>query len=254
MTGALVFLKKEFREILRTHKIYVVPCIFLFFAISSPLIAKMTPEIIKSLAPDFEITLPNPTAADSYLQLFKNLNQIGILAVIFTSIGLVADEKVRGTAILMLTKPVPKWSFILSKFIATSVLVLGATILAYCTCLFYTVFIFKDALFAVSAQAIVLAAAYYLLIIAVTLLASTVSRSLALSGAFSIGGFFLLSILPVLHKSLAKYTPGALPTFQDKMIAGTATFGEAVPALVITLAAVAVLLILTVLIFKRQEL
>lgn len=254
MTGASVFLKKEFREILRTHKIYVVPCIFLFFAISSPLIAKLTPELVKSLVPNFEIALPEPTAADSYLQLFKNLNQIGILAVIFTSIGLVADEKVRGTAILMLTKPVPKWSFIMSKFIATSALVLSSTLLAYCVCLYYTVFLFKEALFTVSAQAIILAAAYYLLIIAVTLLASTISRSLALSGAFSIGGFFLLSILPVLHKSLAKYTPGALPTFQDKLLAGTATFGEAVPALIITMAAVAVLLILTVLIFKRQEL
>jgi hypothetical protein len=57
-----------------------------------------------------------------------------------------------------------------------------------------------------------------------------------------------------LHKSLAQYTPGALPNFQDKLLAGTATFGEAVPALMITLAAVVVLLALTVLIFKRQEL
>lgn len=254
MTGASVFLKKEFREILRTHKIYVVPCIFLFFAISSPLIAKMTPELLKSMMPNFEIALPAPTAADSYLQLFKNLNQIGILAVIFTSIGLVADEKVRGTAILMLTKPVPKWSFIMSKFIATSALVLSSTLLAYFVCLYYTVFLFKEALFIVSAQAIILAVAYYLLIIAITLLASTISRSPALSGAFSIGSFFLLSILPALHKSLAKYTPGALTTFQDKLLVGTATFSEVVPALVITLAAMAVLLILTVLIFKHQEL
>jgi ABC-2 type transport system permease protein len=254
MTGAIVFLKKEFREILRTHKIYVVPCIFLFFAISSPLLAKLTPELVKSLVPNFEVTLPEPKAADSYLQLFKNLNQIGILAVIFTSIGLVADEKVRGTAILMLTKPVPKWSFIISKFIATSALVLGALLLAYGVCLYYTLFLFKDAMFAISAQAIILAIAYYLLIIAVTLLASTISRSLALSGAFSVGAFLLLSILPALHKSLAQYTPGALPNFQDKLLAGTATFGEAVPALMITLAAVVVLLVLTVLIFKRQEL
>jgi ABC-2 type transport system permease protein len=254
MSGASVFLKKEFREILRTYKIYVVPCLFLFFAITSPLIAKMTPALVKSLVPNMEINLPDPKAADSYLQLFKNFNQIGILSVIFTSIGLVADEKVRGTAILMLTKPIPKWSFILSKFIATSVLVLSTTILAYGICLFYTFFLFKDAMFAVSAQAVILAAVYYLLIIAVTLFSSTISRSVALSGACSVGGFFLLSILPLLHKSLATYSPGALPTFMDKMLAGTATFGEAVPALIITLVSAAVLLILTVQIFKRQEL
>ena len=254
MTGGTAFLKKEFREILSTYKIYVIPAILLFFGLTSPLLAKLTPEILKSFAKDFVVKMPTPTAADAYLQFFKNLNQIGLLAVIFTSIGLVAEEKIRGTAALLMTKPVPRWSFIVDKFIASAVLVLAATAVSYLACLYYTYVLFSDAVFAVSAQAVLLMIVYYLLILAVTILASVVSRSVALSGAISLGGFFVLSLLPSLHRWLAKYSPGAIPNYQNKLLQKTAVLGDALPCLLITLGATAAVLVLSVMIYKRQEL
>lgn len=254
MTGAMAFLKKEFQEILRTYKIYVIPTVFLAMGILSPILAKITPDLVKSLAKGITVIIPPPVARDAYLQLFKNFNQLIILAVIFSLIGLVADEKVKGSAILILTKPVPKWSFILSKYAASAVLILVSTCLSYLACLYYTVLIFKEALFAASAQAVLLVMAFYLLILAITLLASTINRSVALAGAISVGAFLVLMVLPSFGAWLARYSPAALIDYENRLLQGTATIAAAAPALAITLGLATALVFLAVWIFKHQEL
>ncbi len=50
MNGAVVFARKEAREIVSTWRIWVLPAIVVFFAITSPLLARYTPEIVGSLA------------------------------------------------------------------------------------------------------------------------------------------------------------------------------------------------------------
>ncbi|MGE5530079.1 MAG: ABC transporter permease [Patescibacteria group bacterium] len=254
MTGQRAIIRKEFREILGTYKVYVIPAIFLFFGLTSPLIAKFTPELVKSLAKGVEIKIPPPTAIDAYGQFLKNLRQIGLLAVIFTSIGLVAEEKLRGTAALMLAKPVPRWAFIAGKFLAGAALIAVSTALAYLACLYYTTVLFGTGLFGPSAQAALLMLAYYLLILAVTLLASTVARSVALAGAIAVGGFIALSILPSLHRWLALYSPGALAGYELRLLAGGAAFADTVPALAVTLGLTGALVALAMFVFGRQEL
>lgn len=258
MTGTAAFFRKEFREILKTYKVFVVLPVFLLVGLMSPILAKLTPDIIKSMAgttPGLEkLVLPPPVAADAYAQFFKNLNSLATLAVIFTSIGLVVEEKVRGSAVLMMTKPVPRWAFIAGKYLAGAVLIIVSTALAYAACLYYTIILFNDAMPAASAQATLLAAVYFLLILAVTLLASTVSRSLALSGGISVAAFMALSILPQVSSFMARYSPGALPVMQSQLILGQKAFSDAVPALLITLTLTLGLVGLSIALFRRQEL
>lgn len=256
MTGAGAFLGKELREILRTYKIYVIPAVFLAMGFLSPIMAKIAPEMVKSMAPaeGLIIRIPPAKPVDAYLQLFKNFNQLLVLVVIFSLIGLVAEEKVKGTAMLMLVKPVPRWVFILSKYTAGAVLVLGATVVSYAACLYYTVIIFHDAMFVVSAQALALLMGYYLLILAVTLFASTVGRSVASSGAVAVGGWILFAVLPAFGSWFAKYTPAALSGLQVEILKGTKTFAQAAPVLAGALGLAALFVAASVLIFRRQEL
>jgi len=257
VTGARTFLKKEFREIGKTYKIYVIPIIFLVLGLTSPLIAKIAPDLVKSLAGSGSgvvIQLPLPTAVDAYLQLFKNFNQIGILVVLISSIGLVVEEKSRGTAVLILTKPVPRWAFIISKYIASAVLIVGSTLLSYFACLYYCGILFDETLFKPSFQGLILLLVYYLLVLAIALLASTIGSTSVVSGGLAIGGVLLLSLLPSLHQWFARYSPGALSGMETKLAAGSIVFSDAVPALIVT-AVLAVLLVATaVVVFQRQEL
>src|SRR5659263_269571 len=117
MSGTVVFARKEALEILRTWRIWVLPGILLFFALTGPVLARYTPEIVGALAADqlggFEI--PTPTYLDAYAQWVKNLSQIALFALIIIYGGLVSGESRSGTAVLVLTKPVSRSTFVVVK-------------------------------------------------------------------------------------------------------------------------------------------
>jgi len=70
----LVLLKKEVMEIFRTSKIYVLPAVFLFIAITSPLMAKYMPTLINSIleysGQQMQISIPTPTYIDAMVASF----------------------------------------------------------------------------------------------------------------------------------------------------------------------------------------
>ena len=107
MAGLRPFLRKELLEQWRTLRLPVVSVVFLLVGLSSPLLARFTPELLKAVAGDqFQIQLPTPTAADAVAQLAKNLGQFGALIAVLLAMGAVATEKERGTAAMVLSKPV----------------------------------------------------------------------------------------------------------------------------------------------------
>ena len=68
MTGFAAFFAKEMLEIRRTWRAWVVPGLLLFFGVTSPIIALVTPSLLASVAgsqPGLVIQLPEPTAADA---------------------------------------------------------------------------------------------------------------------------------------------------------------------------------------------
>lgn len=119
MRGFLSFARKEVLEIVRTWRIWVLPGMLLFFAVSGPVMAKFTPEIVKSLGGSEMAALvkamPKPTYLDAYGQWIKNLSQIGLFAIIIIYGGLISSERKSGTAILVLTKPLSRTAFVMAK-------------------------------------------------------------------------------------------------------------------------------------------
>ena len=131
MTGFGALLRKELLEQWRTTRIQLVATVFLLVGLSSPLLARFTPEILKAVANgQFQITLPTPTAADAYDQLAKNLGQFGALIAVLLAMGSVATEKERGTAALILTKPAGRGAFLAAKLVAIAATLAVATAIA----------------------------------------------------------------------------------------------------------------------------
>src|SRR5665811_1041646 len=123
MNGFTVFVGKEAREILRTWRIWVLPGILLFFALTGPVLARFTPEIVGAVAGDQlgKFQIPTPTYLDAYTQWIKNLSQIALFALIITYGGIISTETKSGTAVLVLTKPVSRTAFIVAKATVHSV-------------------------------------------------------------------------------------------------------------------------------------
>ena len=111
MTGLGAFLHKELTEIRRTWRLWVIPGMLVFFGVTSPIIAALTPALVRSMTasqPGVAIRLPPPRTLDAYAQFMKNLDQFVLIAVVIAGAGVVSGERASGTAILALTKPLSR--------------------------------------------------------------------------------------------------------------------------------------------------
>jgi len=251
-----VFLKKELKEIFKTYKIYVLPAVFLFFGFLSPVLTKFTPELLKSLSISngINVTMTElPKFSDAYAQFFKNLNQIGIIVLILVFMGMVVDEKVKGSAAMVLTKSLSRTQFILSKFIASAILFTCSYVIGALGCIYYTFVLFPTYYHKYLILAFLLFWVYGLLIISITVFASTISKSHMMSAVIGFIGFILASA-SAMFPYVDKYTPGMLCVLSTTLLSGGNLISDVTIPLIVTILFTIVFLWGSVELFKRQEL
>lgn len=254
MTGFGAFLGKELTEIRRTWRIWVIPGMLLFFGVTSPIIAVMTPALVKSMAasqPGVMIQLPRPTSLDAYGQFIKNLDQFVLIAVVITGAGVVSGERSSGTAILALTKPLSRGAFVLAKIVSQLTLLVAATALGTAACVLVTAAVFEGAVAGKVIAAVALWLVYAsLLVVVMTLLSASLRSRGAAAGAGL--GFFFLTLLLSNWGPAARYTfLGLTPAIRDALIGEPVSLGW---PLMTAVGAIAVTAAMAVAIFERQEL
>jgi len=210
MAGLGPLLRKELLEQWRTLRLPVVATIFLLVGLSSPLLARFTPEILKAVAGDqFTISLPTPTAADAVDQLAKNVGQFGGLIAVLLAMGAVATEKERGTAALLLTKPVSRGAFLVAKLVAIGLTLAVSVAIATAGAWFYTLVLFEPLpLLGVAAGA----ALQWLMLMAwaaITFVGSTLTRSSLAAAGLGIVAFIVVGILGVVP-NVGRFLPTGL--------------------------------------------
>lgn len=261
MKGGLAFFKKELAGILKTYKIWLLPLIFVFLGISSPVAAKFTPALIKAAMQADEaqrqvfgqIKIPEPTAKDAYDQWFKNLSQVGILATILISMGLISGEKAQGTLAMVVTKPISRSSIVVSKFLAYALLLFVSALLGLLTCYLYTALLFGKAPLKPLVLSTAAFSAFILLVLSLTLLASSLTRRQIAAGGLALLATFIFSILASIGHGLDKYSPGAIPGLAARIASDSLAFSKAIPALGVTLAGAVALVAAAALALNRQE-
>ncbi len=254
MHGFLVFLNKEFREILRTWRLWVLPAIMIVVAIISPIFAKITPALLESVAsdtPGYVFEIPDPVTTDSYLQFWGNAIQMGIFAIIIVTAGAIAGERKNGTAILALTKPVSRGAFVVAKAISNSVLFLVSAAIGAAVCIGLTAVMFDSTHIGDFVLSTVLFGLLGLVFIAITLLFSVAIKSQAGSAGAGLGAFLVISLLS-LWGPARDYTVAGLMDFGDNVI-----MGEEVALMWPVVTTIALILLCVggaVLLFRGQEL
>ncbi|MFV2044902.1 MAG: ABC transporter permease [Anaerolineales bacterium] len=249
----LVALRKELFEQWRSYRLLVVVVVLLAFGLLSPLTAKFTPELMKLLPNGEQIAklIPPPTTADAIAQYLKNSSQFGVVLALLMTMGAVAQEKDKGTAALVLVKPMPRPVFLWAKFFA-----LGATFtigiaIAGVASYFYTLVLF-EALDVPSWLALNgLLLLFVLVYIALTLLCSVVSRSQVVAGGLAFGLVILLGGIGAIPMA-GEFLPGQLLTWGAELIAGSRE--AAWPALWVSFGIIVAALAGAWVIFERQEL
>jgi ABC-2 type transport system permease protein len=198
MTGLGPLLRKELLEQWRTLRLPVIAAIFLLVGLSSPLLARFTPEILKAVGGDqFTIVLPTPTAADAIDQLAKNVGQFGGLIAVLLAMGAVATEKERGTAALLLTKPVSRAAFLAAKLAAIGLTLAVSVAIATAGAWFYTLVLFEPLSPAGVAASAVLQWLTLMAWASITFVGSTLTRSALAAAGLGIVAFIVVGILGV---------------------------------------------------------
>lgn len=261
MRSGWVLFKKELKAIAKTYRIWLVPLLFSFFGILSPVTAKFMPAIFKAAVSSDpsqqqvfgQIKIPDPTYADAYLQWLQNITQFGILALILLSMGLVADERSRGTLALIVTKPVSRAAIVVSKFAAQFTLLASSIALGAAVCYLYAYLLFEST----SARALALSTIAYggfaLVVLSAALLFSVIFKRSIAAGGLTLLTVFTLTIASYFGKTAEKYVPGGLTSVAVKIARGSTAFSQAYPALGVAVALSIVLIAVAVLIINRQE-
>lgn len=214
-------LAKELLEVRRTWRLPVVAGVILFFALMSPVAALLAPAIVDSVAggqTGVVIKLPDPTYLDSHVQWIKNLSQMGLLLVVFSSAGLLAGERASGTAILIASKPVSRYQFAFAKFVGHAALLALSTLMGALLVWMGTLLAFGQSPAGplVAMTSVWLAGA--IVAIAVTLVFSAVMHSVA-AGIFGLVAFSLAGIAGMWEPA-RHYTPAGLLTAPGEILAG----------------------------------
>jgi len=219
MNSYATFLVKELVENLRAKRLLALVCVFMFFAVASPLLARYIGEFFALLMPAGDddaaqalaaAFLGEPNWQESYAQFYGNIGQIGTLTVILLFMGTILREKRDGTADLVFTKGLSPSAFVLAKFTAAGLLTTATAVAAALVCHAYTLLLFGSG--ARTGHALLGAlglAVFLLMMLAVVTLCSALAKSAAASaimGLFAFLAFGFTSVIP----RFGRFSPGSL--------------------------------------------
>ncbi len=246
--------RKEMTEQWRTYRFLIVAAVFAAFGLASPLLAKFTPEMLKSIPdvpPELLAAIPAPTVTDAVAQYVKNMSQFGIILALLMAAGMAVQEKERGTAAFFLTRPVSRETFLLVKFAALTVTFLASLLLAAVGCWYYTMILFEPLAWGPFLVLNGLMMVAFLVYMALSLLASVIARSSGAAAGLAFVALVLVGGVGSLPR-IGDYFPGKLFEW-----GAAQTFGTADPswaAFGVSLGIVVAALMIAIVIFRRQEL
>lgn len=246
-------IRKELFYQWRSRRLIIVLAVFLVFGMLSPLLGRFQAEILRSLegAEQFADLIPDPTVGDAYTQYIKNITQFGFLLAILMGMGAVVGEREKGTAAMVLSKPLSRWAFVASKFMAQAAVYFLAFILAWAAAYYYIIFLFHVSDLGSFLAANVLLFIWLLVFVAATLFGSSVARS---TGAAA-GIAAVLAVALLLANYLPRVgplAPGGLVTWAGQLLSGVQGPPNA-GSLIMSVNLILLLVIGALAVFEEQE-
>jgi ABC-2 type transport system permease protein len=246
--------RKEWLEGIRSYRFLIVAVVLILFGISSPLIAKVGPQILTVALPngnEIAQLIKPATVWDAVTQYLKNMGQFCVILTVLLGMGAVAQEKDKGTAAMMLVKPLPRGSFLGAKFLGLAAMFAVSIAIAGIGIYYYTMLLFESMNVLHWMILNVFLMIYTMVIIAITLFCSTITRSQAAAGGITVG-ILAIGWISGAIRGFGKYLPGELNTWGVRLLQGDTSpswiaFGVSIALIVVSLLA-------AWLIFKRQEL
>lgn len=254
MKHYLVFLKKEIIESVRTKKLLIVFVVFMLLGVLNPLTAKITPEIIKNLAPGGnQIELPEPSAIDSLEQFFKNTKQMGIIVFLITFSGIMTNEISRGSLVNVLTKGLTRKSVILSKHTLMGIVWTLSIIASFTITWVYTINLFPEAEINNLLFSIFCIWLFGIYLLTILLFASILTNS-NYGNLLILGLITVVSLIINMSEKVEKYNPITLSAKNKELIKGVIEPSYLYPCIGIAIGLSLIFIFVSIVMFNNKQL
>jgi len=195
MDGYRAVLEKEIIESWRTYRLVYLCALFVVVGIAAPVLTRYLPELVRALGePGAEIGFGETGVPEVVDLLLATLLQAGALAAVLMTMGTVAGEKERGTAWLVLSKPVGRAAFLWAKLVALGMIFALATALAVLAAWLYTSLLFGQPPILTWLQMAFNAWLSTMVYVSMTFLGSVVASSSLGAAGFGLGAIVGLSL------------------------------------------------------------
>ncbi len=251
-----VLIIKELRANWRSFRYPAFILVLFFFAILDPLMLKYMNEIVGYFATGIEMIIPDPTPEEAFLSYLSDVSQIGIVVLIFMSMGIVAREKETGVAGWLLSKPISRRQYLASKLVALYALVIISIFASSTFAYLYTTSLLGQAPLGAAALATTCLATFTLLIATLNFTLSTLLKTPLQAGGLTLLIFFISGILNMLvsGSAAAEYYPNTLLAYMKPLLEGTLDASALLVPLTVTLVISVLLITAAGTCFTRMEL
>ncbi|MDO9445802.1 MAG: hypothetical protein Q7K37_10850 [Dehalococcoidia bacterium] len=245
----------EWLRLRRTWRGVGLLAVFVFFGLVGPLTARYIQEILESFGgtDGVQVIFPPPVPADGMIQYLSNAQQIGLLAVIGVAAGALSFDATADIAIFLRTRVSSTARLVLTRtavYAAAAALafVVGALVAWYETWALIGLVPADRFLFGT-----LFGALYYVFVVAMVALAAGLVRG-SLGTMVLAFAFVVVPQVTVGLVSAAKpWLPGHLSSALAPLSQGTAEAGDFVRATVLTLAVIALALVVAIRLLDRRE-
>jgi ABC-2 type transport system permease protein len=244
--------RRDIKEEIRTYRLWVTLAVFLIFGITAPLIMKNLPRLIPQTEM-ITVIVSEPTVGDAASQFFDYLLQLGMLLMILLGMGCVAGERAQGVLPLVLSKPVKRREFLMSKAVVNGGMMIIALILGTIVFYGYTVLVFEYFSPVGVLYSIIPAALFLLLILAITIFYSVLAPSSIAAAGLAFLTAIIITAVPSVFSSIKRYGPAYLLESSKALAAGDKGLVDPLAAMLIAAALITTLLIAAVYLFESLD-
>lgn len=255
MRQLIAFTKKEYLELTRTGKLFILMILFILFGIMNPAIAKLTPWLMDTMSESLSeagltVTQMEADAMASWAQFYKNIPVALIIFLLMFS-GVLTAEYQKGTLINMVTKGMDRWKVILSKIIVMTMVWTAGYWLCYGITYGYNAYFWDNH---IASHLFFSAACFYLIGIWMISLILLMSACFQTNSAvlISAGGVFLIVYLLGLLPEIKKYLPAQLMDSSNLLTSG-GNVEDYVWAVSVTIVLSVLNVIIAIVLFNKRE-
>jgi len=257
MSQWLTLLHKELLEMWRNFKWIWVPITFILIGVKNPISSYYLPQIIDSLGDLPEgavIKIPKPTAGEVLIQSLGEYSTLGVLVIVLSTMGIIASERKSGVAAIVLVKPVSFLSYVTAKWAGGALLLWISFFIGYLATWYYTGLLFEWVPINEFFQSYFYYAIWFTLILTITVFFSSLLKTAGIAGFISLAVIIVVTLVSNSLSQWFEWSPAQLSAYANQVLLDKGATDKLLPSSLLAAASILILLVLSVMIFRKKEL